>query len=157
MLRDLNPSVASSQHDPVTSLARRDPSTALGMTIGHGTLRRGAVACLMAAEAAMPVGWVRLVSPFPGNSEARALPVAVSARSARGPASTRSSPERPGPTQTIVDLSLIILFLLFLAMKPEKHDVFCGYSGSDATPLGLMDFLVPLSRGRLHCVTPTPG
>jgi hypothetical protein len=29
----MNRSVASSQHDPVTSLARKDPSTALGMTI----------------------------------------------------------------------------------------------------------------------------
>ena len=66
-----------------------------------------------------------------------------------------------------------------------RHDVFCGYSGSDATPLGLGnfwgrcpgvgftalrqpraeirnsvgvgEFLVPLSRGRLHCVAPTPG
>jgi hypothetical protein len=41
--------------------------------IGHGTLRSGAVACLMAAEAAMPVGWVGLVSPFPGNSDHRKI------------------------------------------------------------------------------------
>ncbi len=41
-----------------------------------------------------------------------------------------------------------------LAMKDEISG---GYSSSAATPLGLMDFLVPLSRGRLHCVAPTPG
>jgi len=42
-------------------------------------------------------------------------------------------------------------------MKPQKLPVFVlsgGFSGSAATPLGLMDFLVPLSRGRLHCVVP---
>ena len=43
--------------------------TALGVTIGHATLRSGAVACLMAAEAARPVRWVRLVSPFAGNPD----------------------------------------------------------------------------------------
>jgi hypothetical protein len=43
------------------------------MTIGQATLRRGAVACLIAASAAMPVGWVRLVSPFPGNPDHRKI------------------------------------------------------------------------------------
>jgi len=35
--------------------------------------RGGAVACLMVAEAAMPVGWVGRVSPFPGNSDHRKI------------------------------------------------------------------------------------
>ena len=41
--------------------------------IGHATLRSGAVACRIAAEAALPVGRVELVSPFAGNSDCRKI------------------------------------------------------------------------------------
>ena len=60
----------------------------------------------------------------------------------------------PNGVASVPESILDVFFAPALAMK---HEISGGFSGSAATPLGLMEFLVPLSRGRLHCVAPTPG